>query len=145
MTTDTIADTELLMTRTFDAPAERVFDAWLSESVAEWIGPQGVRAEISEFDPRVGGKYRIIMNTPDGNRIPVGGIYKEIDRPKRLVFSWGWEKEDQDTLVTLTFRETGGKTEMTLKHTNFADSTRRDSHKHGWTGSFDKLESFLAT
>ena len=49
----------------------------------------------------------------------------------------------RETLVTVTFRDVGGKTEMTLLHERFANTEARDSHSHGWTGSFDKLAELL--
>ena len=135
----------LVMTRTFDAPPERVFDAWLSGAdLGQWIGPRGVRAEAQTLEARVGGRYRIVMHTPDGVNPAVGGVYRELKRPSRMVFTWVWEHEKHETLVTLTFKPVGKKTEMTLRHEGFAAVERRDSHNNGWTGSFDKLAEFLA-
>ncbi len=139
------ADTTLTITRHFDAPPERVFDAWLDPKlIAQWIGPRGVQAEATKLEARIGGAYAITMHTPDKMDPKVSGAYKEIVRPSRLVFSWMWAHETQETLVTLTFKPAGKGTEMTLVHTNFATAERRDSHNNGWTGSFDKLAEVLA-
>jgi uncharacterized protein YndB with AHSA1/START domain len=146
-----MTDTDLTMTRHFDAPPARVFDAWLEKSWGEWAGPPGVRGEVVQLEPRVGGAYRIIMHTPDGGTLTVGGTYKEIARPSsqasgKLVMSWQWEheKQMQDTVITLTFRPEGSGTSLTLHHTGFANADRRDSHDRGWTGTLDKLAAFLA-
>ena len=142
-----IADsaTTLTMTRHFDASPERVFDAWLDpRQIAQWIGPRGVQGEATQLDARVGGAYAITMHTPDNSNPHVGGIYREIVRPSRLVFTWAWGHETQETLITLTFRALGKGTEMTLQHSGFANAERRDSHNNGWTGSFDKLAEILA-
>jgi uncharacterized protein YndB with AHSA1/START domain len=146
------SDLSLIITRSFDAPRERVFDAWLDPAqIATWIGPRSVRAETMELSQKVGGRYRIHMRGVDGSNGPVvSGIYREIVRPERLVFTWAWETAHargmpgDETIVTLTFRERGGKTEMTLRHEGFAAKESRDSHNQGWNGSFDKLAELLA-
>jgi uncharacterized protein YndB with AHSA1/START domain len=140
--------TTLIITRRFEAPPERVFNAWLDpRQLSRWMGPRGVQAEATKLDARVGGEYAITMHTPDQKNPRVGGIYKEIVRSTRLVFTWMWAHETdgmQETLVTLTFKPVGNGTEMTLEHTGFANAERRDSHNNGWTGSFDKLGELLA-
>jgi len=141
----------VVITRVFDAPREAVFDAWLdAEQLAQWMGPRNVRAEIESVDARVGGRYRIIMH-PDGGGTPiVGGVYREIARPEKLVLTWQWENggpdggPGADTLITLRFAELGGKTEMTMRHEGFANVDARNSHNQGWNGSFDKLAEVLA-
>jgi uncharacterized protein YndB with AHSA1/START domain len=132
------------MSRTYDAAPERVFDAWLGKSWGEFVGPPGVRGEVTLIEPRVGGRYRVVMHLPDGKQLAVGGVYREIARPSKLVMSWKWEHEEQDTLFTLTFRAHGKGTELTLHHEGFANAVRRDSHKDGWTGTLDKLTKVLA-
>ena len=96
------SETTLRITRTFDAPPERVFDAWLDAGqLARWIGPRD------------------------------------------MVFTWAWEHEGHETLVTLTFRAVGKGTEMTMLHENFQNADRRDSHNNGWTKSFEQLAGAL--
>jgi uncharacterized protein YndB with AHSA1/START domain len=137
-------DTVLELTRVFDTTPERLFDAWLSKSWGEWAGPPGVKGEVTLMEPRVGGRYRVVMRR-EGGEITVGGTYKEIVRPSRIVMSWKWEHEEQDTLITLTFRPRGKGTELSLRHEGFADKDRRDSHGQGWIGTLDKLQKFLAS
>jgi uncharacterized protein YndB with AHSA1/START domain len=146
------SDLALVMTRSFDAPRERVFDAWLDPTqIATWIGPRSVRAETMELSPKPGGRYRIHMRGVDGSDGPiVSGNYREIVRPERLVFTWAWETAHargmpgDETIITLTFRERAGKTEMTLRQEGFSVKESRDSHNQGWNGSFDKLAELLA-
>jgi uncharacterized protein YndB with AHSA1/START domain len=146
------SDLALVITRSFDAPRNRVFDAWLDPAqIAKWIGPRSIRAETLESSPKVGGRYRIHMRGVDGSNGPiVSGTYREIVRPERLVFTWTWETAHaqgmagDETVVTLIFRERSGKTEMTLRHEGFAAKESRDSHEKGWNGSFDKLAELLA-
>ena len=145
------ADITLLITRVFDAPRENVFDAWLDPlQIAKWIGPRNIRAEVTELNAKTGGSYRIHMRGEDGNGPIVSGQYREIRRPERLVFTWSWETPHphgvagHETMVTLTFRAVGQKTEMTLRHELFESQAARDSHNQGWNGSFDKLAELLA-
>lgn len=134
----------LEITRLFDAAPERVFDAWLSKEWGDWVGPPGIKGEVTMLEPRVGGRYQIIMHRPDGGTLTVWGTYREIARPTKIVLSWKWEHEEADTIVTLTFRPVGGKTELTLHHTGFSNVERRDSHQQGWNGTLDKLAAYLA-
>src|ERR1700733_1471661 len=80
-------DCVLELTRIFDAPPERVFDAWLEKSWGEWAGPPGVRGEVMQMEPRVGGGYRIVMHRDTGD-LSVSGTYKEIARPSRIKMTW---------------------------------------------------------
>ncbi|HWY60648.1 MAG TPA: SRPBCC domain-containing protein [Rhizomicrobium sp.] len=141
---DLAADTVLEITRVIAAPPEQVFDAWLQKSWGEWAGPPGVKGEVLQLEPKVGGKYKMVMHRPDGGTLTVGGTYKEITRPSRLVMSWKWEHEETDTLITLSFRSKGQGTEIHMRHEGFANADRRDSHNNGWTGTFDRLEKFIA-
>jgi uncharacterized protein YndB with AHSA1/START domain len=106
MTVMTDAPIILELSRVFDAPPERVFDAWLEKSWGDWVGPPGVRGEVVQLEPRVGGRYKIVMHRESGD-LTVSGTYKEITRPSRIVMSWKWEHGDPDTLITLTFRPSG--------------------------------------
>ena len=140
--TKTISALEI--TRTFDAAPARVFDAWLSKSWGEWAGPGPVRGEVVLMEPHVGGAFRVVMHMPDGETLTVGGTYHEILRPTKLVFSWKWEHEAAATLVTLTFLALGNRTEMKITHEGFLVKERRESHRDGWSGTFDKLAIHLA-
>jgi uncharacterized protein YndB with AHSA1/START domain len=139
----------LVMTRRFAAPREAVFAAWTDPTViARWIGPRSIKAEVKSMTAKPGGAYRIAMHGTDGSIRNVGGVYREVAPPERLVFTWAWEdgagKQGYETLVTLTFRASGAATEMTLLHERFEDKMTRDHHGVGWAGSFDKLEEVLA-
>ena len=134
----------LEITRRFEAPPERVFDAWLNTSWGEWIGPRAVKGEVELLEPRVGGRYRIVMHRPDDKPLTVEGVYRTIERPTKLAFTWTWVHEERETLVTLTFRPDGKGTAMTIHHEGFSTTDRRDGHNNGWNGTFDKLADYLA-
>lgn len=143
------ADITLLeITRVFDAAPDRVFDAWMvREQWQSWIGPEGVDCEVPLLEPHVGGRYKIIMRLTDGRVVPVIGAFTEIDRPTRIAFTWKWEGDETgetDTLVSLTLRDVGGKTELTLRHQGLRTVENRDSHGKGWNSALNKLGAYLA-
>lgn len=147
------AELNLTLTRVFDAPREAVFRAWTDPAqVAKWLGTRDVRLEVTDFDVRVGGAYRFVAHHEDGRAPAMRGIYREIAPPERLSFTWVWEQPNADgppsigheTLVTVTFKSLGQRTEMTLRHEKFDNEDFRDGHDKGWTASFDKLAEFLA-
>jgi uncharacterized protein YndB with AHSA1/START domain len=140
----------LTLTRIIDAPRAAVFNAWIDPTlVARWFGPGGVTAEIDRLEPRAGGVYRIRMRRPGGAESVVGGVYRELVPPERLVFTWTWERAaglnaGRESIVTVTFAARGDRTEMTLRQELLIDAESRDSHRHGWTGSFEKLAALVA-
>lgn len=141
-------DRRLLITRVFDAPREIVFKALIDpQQMARWIGPRSFKAVITEADARPGGRYRIEMHQEKAV-YPVTGIYREVTAPERLVYTWAWEQPDgkpgHETLVTVTLRALGAKTELTLRHEIFESKEASDNHGIGWVGSFDKLAEILA-
>ena len=145
----------LRVTRTFDAPRERVFQAWTDpEKLKKWFRPdENITLVSVKADPRVGGKYRFQMKHPDGEFYTGVGTYREVKPPERLVFTWQWEKdgsepdfgevEPPETLMTLEFIARGNQTELVLTHENFATVESRDRHNHGWNGCLEQLTKFL--
>ncbi len=148
MVTTKPADTTLVITRTFAAPREKVFRAWTeAEDLKKWwaAGP-GFTTPIAEVDLRVGGKYRLGMRPPDKDVLHVvGGVYREVQRPSRLVYTWVWEDGDAtETLVTVEFHDKGASTEVILTHDGFTSRESRDQHAQGWTGCLDSLGRLVA-
>ncbi len=141
-----IEDTTLIVTRLFDAPPARVFNAWLKrEEWQAWIGPEGVQCEVPLLEPQVGGKYRINMRLTDGNLIPVAGVFQTIDPPNTLVFTWGWDGDPSRTsVITLSFRAKGNQTELTLVQEGLGTVANRDGHNKGWNSALNKLVTYLA-
>jgi uncharacterized protein YndB with AHSA1/START domain len=83
---------------------------------------------------------------PDGTLRRLTGVYRAVDAPKRLVYTWRWEDDPAfpDTLVTVEFVKRGAATEVVLTHEAFPDAAARQRHAVGWTGCFDKLAHVLA-
>ncbi|HEY6431103.1 MAG TPA: SRPBCC domain-containing protein [Acetobacteraceae bacterium] len=142
------ADLSLTITRAFDAPREAVFEAWIDpRQIASWLGPRGVRMECTEMQPWPGGSFRMVARDAAGNQNIVGGVFKEVTSPARLVFTWAWENRADtagDTLVTVTFVAIGTRTEVTLRHEGFPTEDFRSRHQNGWNASFDNLAEILA-
>jgi len=137
----------LKISRTIRADRQSVWDAWTRpEHVMKWScpAPDGMRS--FENDLRVGGAYTLAMEV-EGNRFTAFGEYREIDAPRRLVYSWDWREEDHrvgETLITVEFEEKGGVTLVTLTHEGFATVEARDSHDQGWTACLDHFVRLFA-
>jgi uncharacterized protein YndB with AHSA1/START domain len=145
--TETIAPIELIVNRTFKASRERVFRAWTDpKEMDRWFAPDPNSTIKASVDLRVGGAYRIEIT--NGERVfGAHGVYREIRRPSRLVFTWDaincGVTAAKDTLVTVELFEVGEKTQVTLTHQNFADTEARERHEQGWKGCLDRLEVWL--
>ena len=140
-------DISLSLVRTIKARPEEVFAAWTDpKTLKKWMSPtKEMEVAVAETDLKVGGRYRIVMREPNGKEHKVVGMYKEIENPKRISFTWGWEGSlDAETLVTVELRKKGSGTELTLTHSKFADDEARDHHNKGWMGCIGRLESLFA-
>ena len=144
-----LADDELLITRTFDAPASLVFALWSDPNhMKQWMGPEGFTCPEVEMDFRIGGAYRAMIESDEYGESRFSGVYREIVRNERLVFTFRWEGDGPsagvETLVTITFVERKGKTIQTFHQRPFLNKERRDSHVGGWSSAFDKLAAYAA-
>lgn len=140
-------ENRVVVSRVFNAPIEKVYDAWVKEDqLSQWHCPENMTAEATS-DGTVGGKLRIVMHAPDGKTHIVNGMYKTVDAPNKLAFTWKWESDDKgpDTVVTVEFKRVGdNKTEVTLTHSGFANADSAKGHNKGWVSTFNKLEKFLS-
>ena len=136
------------MKRTVRAPASVVFRACTEpEELAKWWGPRGFTTPAIEMDLRVGGRYRIAMQPPEGDLFHLTGEFREVDPPARLAYTFVWEPpdpDDRETLVTLSFREVDGSTEVDFTQGVFATKARRALHEQGWRDSFERLQELLS-
>jgi uncharacterized protein YndB with AHSA1/START domain len=144
-----LADDELLIARTFDAPASMLFALWSKpEHMKRWMGPANFACPEAEIDFRVGGAYRVMIKSAEHGENWFGGVYREIEQGRRLVFTFRWDNDGPsagvETLVTVTFEERDGKTVQTFHQRPFLDVERRDSHVGGWTQAFDKLAVYAS-
>jgi uncharacterized protein YndB with AHSA1/START domain len=137
----------LRLERTFQAPAQAVFDAWTSEEVMRrWFhGEHAWETPEAKVDLRLGGDVRVVMRDPGkGTEHGGGGYYTEIDPPRRLAFTWTWDDEaDRETLLELDFAEADGVTTVTLTHSRLRNRESVLSHEGGWSNALDNLERAL--
>jgi uncharacterized protein YndB with AHSA1/START domain len=139
----------LTVKRRFKAPPAKVFAAWTDpEKIKRWMGPGEIFTQRAQTDPRVGGRYRIEMRSPNGDAHNIGGVYREVVANEKLVFTWSWDAvppdEPHESLVTVTFKPDGDGTLLTVSHEKLFDETSRDGHQHGWIGALDKLEKLFS-
>jgi uncharacterized protein YndB with AHSA1/START domain len=140
-----------------------VWKAWTdAELFKRWWGPKDFTAPSVTLEPRVGGRFLGAMRSPQGQEIWSTGVYREVEKPARLVMTDSFADKDgnvvpaayygfdadfpRELLVTVTFEERDGKTVMTLRHGGTEDlpeAHRRDMTQ-GWNQSFDKLAALLA-
>jgi glutathione S-transferase len=139
---------DLSLSRTIRAPRAKVFDALVKpELLRKWFGPRGHTITEAMVDARVGGHYRISMQPRTGETYTVGGVYREVAAPSRLVFTWKWEGEDMgamgETLVTVSLDERRGEhgieTELRLLHSGFPAPDAKVAHDDGWSSALNCL------
>ena len=145
------ADREVIITRTYDAPARLLFEAWSKpEHLKKWFGPVGYPVTMCEMDFRKGGQWRAAMTGPGGEQqTPFGGEYLEIVPGRRIVFSNGFELPGAEKMIwTVTFDEKDGKTLLTIR-TLFASIAQKATHvgagmKEGMASGLDQLGDLVA-
>jgi uncharacterized protein YndB with AHSA1/START domain len=144
-TTVTATKPSLTLKRRYNAPPAKVYAAWADpEKLKRWMGPEHVEPLLVEADVRVGGRYRMVMKSPDGEQHDVSGVYREVVPGEKLAFTWAWKSTpERESLVTVTVKPDGDGTLLTLTHEQFFDDDARDRHQHGWTGALDKLGLFV--
>jgi len=143
-TAGTAAIPKLEVRRTIRAAQKRVFDAWTKpEELKRWHAPGPMTVSLAEIDLRPGGKYRIHMRAPDGAEHKVSGVYKEVDPPNRVVYTWGWDGDHpvKNSTVTVEFLDRGDTTEVVLTHEGFPAGDEQANHEKGWIAILDKLEA----
>ena len=155
-----------VISRIFDAPRERVWKAWTEvEQMKQWWGPKGFTVVHCNVDLRPGGKGLYCLRAPDGSEMWGRFVYREIVKSERLVWINAFSDKDgglsthpmnpgwpREMLTTVTFKDLGGKTELTIEWIPVDGSTEselgtfdkgRDSMKGGWTGTLDQFNGYL--
>ena len=148
----TPSDREIAMIREFDAPRELVFEAYTTPALLKrWLGVQEKwTMAVCEVDLRPGGRYRYLWRGPDGTEMGMGGTFKEVTAPERIVatekFDESWYPGEAET--TLTLVETNGRTTLTLtvRYESLAarDSVLQTGAVEGVALSLDNLAGILS-
>jgi len=152
-TTASASDRELVLTRTINAPREKVFRAWTApDLLKQWFAPLPYTTPAAQMDVRPGGSSRIVMRAPDGTEMPNRGVYLEVVPNERLVFTdaytKAWEPSEKPFMtVILTFEDDGGQTKYAarVRHWTVAD---RETHEkmgfhQGWGICADQLAALV--
>jgi uncharacterized protein YndB with AHSA1/START domain len=159
-------DSQLLITREFNAPRELVYKVWTeAEHLAKWWGAKGASIEVAKFDLKPGGLFHYCMKTPDGKTMWAKFVYREIIAPEKLVFVNSFSDEAGGTtgnpwlpvwpleiLNVLTLMENGDKTTLVLKGGPInaseaeieAFKRMKQGMQHGFAGAFQQLDEYLA-
>ncbi|WAC47980.1 SRPBCC domain-containing protein [Asticcacaulis sp. SL142] len=139
-------DLELTVSRKIAAPRQEVFNAWLSPAtLARFMktAADGLDAVKVETDPVKGGRFSILMVTPE-REVPHAGTYLDVTPYSRLSFTWESPHSLDDSVVTLEFAELESRlTEVTLTQVKFRSEEARLGHIKGWTAIIGYLESTL--
>jgi uncharacterized protein YndB with AHSA1/START domain len=126
--------------RSIEASAEELFDAWLDpDAIAQWMRPNGVDSTTAIVDARVGGAYEITMGLGSGPLLH-RGVYQEIDRPRRLVFTWSARGPlEPPSLVTVEFKAQGRLTEIVVTHEQLPSDDQVPAVNAGWGQAIERL------
>jgi uncharacterized protein YndB with AHSA1/START domain len=141
-------DTDLLITREYDAPISLVFDVLTKpEHVRNWFPPYGFEMTECSMDLRVGGEYHQVFVTDDGTECSFRGTYLEIEPPTRTVETWVFEgRPHLEAVETVELREADGVTTLTIR-VRFRDKASRDEDiqggVEGMQSSYDNIEDVL--
>ncbi len=134
----------VIVTRTFQAPPERVFAAFENPAeMGKWMGGHGARTEVHTLEVHEGGAVLVQMSWDNGMSIKLYGTFQRVKKPSLLQFTWAMEGDDANKgVVTVEFRPQGTGTELTLTHEGLTGRAQAQS-KAGWNGWFDQLQRLV--
>jgi uncharacterized protein YndB with AHSA1/START domain len=138
---ETIAEVQ----RRLKAAPEQVFGAFAdARLVSRWLSPSPeITLTLLEFDFREGGAYRFAYRVPDRGIVIVGGVYRLIEPPAKIVFSWVIEPPDEhadvESEVTVTITPNGSATDLLIRHEKLGRTGAVERHAAGWHGALDQL------
>jgi len=135
--------------RYLDAAPHLVFAAFADRAlVRRWLTPSPeVRLDVLSFDFRVGGAYRFAYHVPGGAIMHVNGLFREIERPLRIVFSWNIEPPDEhagvQSEVRVAIAPDGDGSQLHIRHVKLARAGAPERHVEGWRGAAEQLAALL--
>ena len=140
----TVGDRELTITRVFDAPRSLVFEAWSEpKHLMRWFAPNNFTVPECEMDFRDGGKFRLCMRGM-GRDHWMNGVFREVVRPERIVWSGMLDNDTNEVVTTATFEDLGKKTRLVVHQTYSIETDSTRGARQGWTETLDHLAEYLA-
>ncbi len=137
------SDREIVLTRTFAAPRQAVFDALTKTAhLVRWMQPANMPLVTCEVDLRAGGSFRYVFQRPGGARIEVRGAYESVDPPRRLVYTETYDFSPLEVLVTTALDQAGSATVFTQTMT-YSSTQERDDDFDGVATSAAKVYANL--
>jgi uncharacterized protein YndB with AHSA1/START domain len=132
----------LNLKRFYPVAPEKVWGAWIDPAALRtWFGQADAPGWQAEMDVRAGGRYRLLMQGPQGNYYEARGIYREVVPGSRLVFTWTWQEGPGaiEALITVSMKPVAGGTELEFTLDPVADPRERDA----WRADFKRLGLLL--
>ncbi|MDB5763677.1 MAG: gstF [Herminiimonas sp.] len=140
---------KLQITKIIKSKRARVFEAWTNaDLMKQWLAPGELISPSAKSEPKVGGSFTLQMEGMMRGSFTKGvasGIYKQIIPNELVVLTWNWVGDYQppETLITVTFKDVEGGTEITLTQEGFADEQHKGGYAGGWQSAFEKLSKAL--
>lgn len=134
--------------RRFNAPPAKVFAAFANARlVSRWLSPPEITLTVLQFDFRVGGAYRFAYGLTAAETVIIGGVYRKIEPPSSIIFSWVIEPPDEhagiQSEVIVTIMPDGDGTELLIRHEKLTHPDAVLRHAEGWRGALDQLTILL--
>lgn len=150
----TPTDLEILITRSFNAPRDLVWEAMSRpELIKQWLfGPPGWTMTVCDDDLRVGGQFKWAWSGPDGMEMAMHGVYRDVTPPERIVrtemFDFGCEAQSGEQLATMVLTEIFDTTKLTLTvvypSKEARDGALASGMEKGVAAGYDRLEEIIA-
>lgn len=140
---------DVIMTRTFEASRERVFDAYVDpKAIPQWWGPRFLTTTVDKLDARHGGLWRFVQKDKAGNEYGFRGVFHESRGPERIVRTFEFEAMPEHVMLeTVTFEDVGGKTKVTacsvFQTQEARDGMLQSGAEQGAADTWDRLEELL--
>ena len=139
-----ISETNLRLERLIAASPETLFALWVDPAqLVRWWAPDGFTASVDALETMPGGRWRVVLQGPDGAAPSMSGVYRIVEPPRRLAFSWAWDGENgargHESEVSVNFDAVPGGTRLVLVHQGFEGQPARNRHNNGWTAALNNL------
>ncbi|MDC6365052.1 MULTISPECIES: SRPBCC domain-containing protein [Flavobacteriaceae] len=145
---DDLKNRTLTLERTFNAPLDLVWEAWTQpEHIIKWWGPKGMKTTVLEHNFSAGGKWKYVMEMPDGNEFIADGEYLEIVKHQKIVSTANFKPMTENVEIHALFKADGNTTKFTFHCVHETEEYCRQQEQmgfyNGWGSVFDRLQHFL--